>query len=74
MNKSLKKGDRVNVKMIIEESWESEAEMLNGVFLGYHCDDSYYIEWDRNTKSNPYARALRGGYYWRYKYSVEKIN
>lgn len=77
MKNQLKIGDRVNVKMIITESWESEAGMCNGILKGirdYDSFKSYWVEHDRFSFKMPYHRELNGGHYDDCKYIINNVN
>ena len=76
MTNSLKIGDRVNVKMIIKESWESEAGMCNGILRGvedYGSFKCYWIDYDRFSFKMDCHRVLKGGHYVDSKYIINKI-
>lgn len=76
MKNQLKIGDRVNVKFIITESWQSNAGMCNGIIKGirdFNSFKSYWIEDDRESFKMPYHRELSGGHYSSCVYLIEKI-
>ena len=61
-NQAIKSGDRVNVKEIISENWQSEKSLLNGfvykVVQRQMC--TFVTVWaDENSKKN----GLNGGVY-----------
>ena len=71
----LKIGDRVDVKMIVTESWESEAGMSNGILKGirtFNGFKSYWISSDEHSSKIDYHRQLHGGHYSDCKYLISK--
>ena len=73
----LKIGNRVDVKMIVAESWESEAGMCNGILkriTDYGSFKSYQIDHDRFSSEMPYHRQLTSGHYNDSKYIITNVN
>lgn len=76
MAKQIKIGDRVNVNMIITESWQSEAGMYNGEVKGienYGLITFYYISKDINSGKLGFKRQLNSGHFSDSGYSITKL-
>ena len=69
-NQAIKSGDRVNVKAIISENWQSDKSLLNGfvykVVQRQMC--TYVTVW---TDENSTKNGLNGGVYALGGYEIE---
>ena len=77
MEDLLKVGDRVNLRMVITESWQSEAGMKNGIIKGitdYGDFKTYWIANDSKAGAIDYTRELSCGWYIDNNYIITKLN
>lgn len=80
MKNAIKIGDRVNVDLILSESWYSRASMTNGRVVGIEDSRSdiltfYHIVYDNGISGKiEFTRQLYCGHFSNTAYKITKVN